>query len=204
MLGALSLSCQFLQCSRHLAIQQPQHSHTVLQLRIIVIALRFRQLTPRQQVPFVAGMDKVSMPALPEFSLPAFNNLQCCFRGFFIKGLKRIKPLPKPGKSDRNHRHAFHHRQIFCQIPNRPFQFFPVVDSPAKYDLAIHRNLCRIEPVYLFERLPGKTVVQHLTAQTGIRRVDRNIDRRQLKPDNPLNIMVFHISQGNIIPLQKG
>ena len=45
--------------------------------------------------------------------------------------------------------------------------------------------------------------MKHLAAQLRICRLYWNIDRRQLKPDNPLNILILHIRQRDIVALQE-
>ena len=44
-------------------------------------------------------------------------------------------------------------------------ELLPVVDTLAENDLAVHLNAVFIEPVHFFQRFPGETVVEHLTAE---------------------------------------
>ena len=122
---------------------------------------------------------------------------------FFRKWKKGIQSVSVFTKSYRHNRYALKLRCILHQIPNASLQLFSVVNSFTEYDLTIHRNAALIQPVHLLQRLSRKTVVKHLTPKFRIRRLKRYIDRLQMIPDNPVNIVITHIGKRHIIPLKE-
>ena len=55
--------------------KKSQHTHAVFQLRITVIAVLPRQLLFCQQIPFIAGMDKMIPPGFHADILKLMNQL---------------------------------------------------------------------------------------------------------------------------------
>lgn len=46
--------------------------------------------------------------------------------------------------------------------------------------------------------------MEHLAAQLRIGGVHRNVDRRQLKINDTLDVMLFHVGQRHIVSLEEG
>ena len=91
--------------------------------------------------------------------------------------------------------------QVFCQLLNTSLQLFAVIEPFAEHNLAIHLNSRLIESLHFRENVPGKTVMQHFTAKLGVGRMERNVDRPQMIVDDPVNIMIAHIGERDIISL---
>ena len=124
-----------------------------------------------------------------------------CF--FFCKRFQWIEPVPEFCKAYRHYRYTFQKRQITGQIPDRPFQLFPVIDSFTQHDLPVHLNTAPIELIHFLQGVSGEPVVQHSAPEFGIRCLERDIDRFQTITYDPFNIMIAHISECHIISLQK-
>ena len=61
-----------------------------------------------------------------------------------------------------------------------------------------------LQALHLFENGTRETVPQHLYAKLGIRRLNGNIDRLHTVFDDPIDVVVGHICQSDVIALQKG
>ena len=45
--------------------------------------------------------------------------------------------------------------------------------------------------------------MEHFTAELRVHRLHGNIDRRQMESDDPLNILILHICQGDVVSLKE-
>ena len=136
--------------------------------------------------------------ALPALDLPDYR------RGVLRpERLKLRKPVTESRQPDRNHRDTFQLRQVLFKFLQGIFQLIAVVDAPAQDDLPVQFDPGFLQPADLVKHIPGKTVVQHPAAELRIHGMEGDIDRFQMIADNPVDIMVRHVGQGNIIPLQK-
>ena len=111
--------------------QKPYHADTVFQLQIPIVVILVRNLLFRQDIPFVAGVDKVQTVLGKKLFLPFVDRRKHLLRVFFCKGLQRIQSLPVFRQSNRHNRHAAQMRQIFRHVGNAAFQLCTVVDSLA-------------------------------------------------------------------------
>ena len=109
--------------------QKPYHADTIFQLQIPIVVILVRNLLFRQDIPFVAGMDKMQTVLGKKLFLPFVDRRKHLLRVFFCKGLQRIQPLPVFRQSNRHNRHAAQMRQIFRHVGNTAFQLCTVVDS---------------------------------------------------------------------------
>ena len=149
-------------------------------------------------------MDKVCSIFLIDFLLPTVNDRKHFLRLFFCKWLQRIQSVAEFCQSNRNDRYTLQMWQICCHITNAPLQLLAVIDSFTEHDLPIHRDAAFIECLYLLQCIPRKPVVQHLTPQFRVRCMKGNINRLQMILYNPVNIMITHICQRDVISLQEG
>ena len=83
----------FIQSVHDFLPEQSQHSDPVFQLDIPVISSLFRQLPLRQNIPFIAGMDKMDPVALIVDRLPFFDQIDHLTGIFLRKRLQRIKSV---------------------------------------------------------------------------------------------------------------
>ena len=146
-------------------------------------------------------MDKMRSILFINFLLPLMDHPDHFSRILFCKRGHRIKSFPVLRQTYRHNGHTFQHRQISRQIPDAPFQFLPIINPFAKYDLPIHLDSALIQDVHLFQCFPCKTIMEHFAAKLRVRRLKRNIDRFQSVPYDPLNILITHIRQCDIISL---
>ncbi len=135
--------------------------------------------------------------------LPCFHNIYHPAGRLLIKGLQGIEPVAVLRESHGDHGKAFHIRKISREILNGPLQLPSVVDSWTADDLAVHRNLRVIKNLDLFQGLSRKPVMKHHAPQLRVCGMHRNIDGRQMKLYDSLQIMVAQIRQCHIISLQK-
>ena len=80
----------------YLCRQQTQHTHAVFQLDVTVIALFFRKRPLCQDVPLVAGVDKMDAVLLIYFLLPLLNEVDHPAGIFPGKRFQRIQAVAKP------------------------------------------------------------------------------------------------------------
>ena len=93
-------------------MQQPQHTDAILQLDISVVSSFLRHLALRQDIPLITCMDKVDPVALVVDLLPFFDEIDHLAGIFLCKRFQRVKTLTILRETDRNHRHALHHRRV--------------------------------------------------------------------------------------------
>ena len=149
-------------------------------------------------------MDKMDPMLFINNFLPFFNDIQILFGILFGERLKRIQTFTEFRQSNGNHGHACHTGGVPGEIPDRALQLFFIIYILAENDLAVHRNLRLIERVNLFQGVTCEAVVQHQAPQLRICALDGYVNRCQPVLDNPVNILILHVGQRDIITLKEG
>ena len=71
--------------------EKSHHSNAIFKLNVAVIALFLRKIASRQEIPFIAGMNKMNSVLIVYLSLPAFNLIDYFTGIVVIKRFQRIK-----------------------------------------------------------------------------------------------------------------
>ena len=119
-------------------------------------------------------MGTIFFKTLPLVTFDQINDLTGIL---LLKGFQRKQTFPILGQPHRYHGHTFQSWQISHQLFDGILQFSPVIESLTENDLAIHTNSGLKQPIHLFQRFSGKTIVQHFAAKLGIHGLEGNIDR---------------------------
>ena len=148
-------------------------------------------------------MDKMQPVLFIDLLLPPVDDREHLPRLLLRERLQRIQSLPEPGQPHRHDRDTLQQRKVPRQVTDGALQLFPVIDPFAEDDLSVHLDPALVQDIHLLQRVSGEAVVEHPASQLGIRCLEGDVDRLQPVSDDPLYIMVAHICQGDIIPLEK-
>ena len=114
-----------------------------------------------------------------------------------------VQPLPELGHAHGDHRYAVHRRIQLRQIPKRLVQGRSGVDSGAGDDLAVHGDVVPGKALHDVDGLPRPPVFQHPAPQLPVCGVDGHIDGGDAQVDDPLDLPLGEVGQGEVIPHEK-
>ena len=104
---------------------------------------------------------------------------------------------------DRHDRQAPHGRSQLSEFADRAVKLGTVVDAAAKDDLPVHLDARVRKPFQLFHNIAREPVAQHHAPKGRVGRMHGDIDRFHAKPDDAVDVPLFHISECYVIALQK-
>ena len=149
-------------------------------------------------------MDEMYAKFREAFPLEPLYHVNHRSRLFPVKRLQGVQAFTVFRQSHRHHGHALQIGDVLHQLPDAVLQLLPVIESLAEHDLPVHTDVGLHEPVHLLQGLPGEAVVQHPAAQLWIHGLEGDIDGGETVSADPVDVMVRHIGQGHIVPLQEG
>ena len=121
-----------------------------------------------------------------------------------VVGLLRVEPLAVSGDAAGHRRDALDHGGHLEQVGQGAAQLVAVVHPAAEHQLAVDRDARLHQPAQIAEGLAPAAVGQHFAAQLGVGGVDRDVDGRDVHPDDAVDLVVVHIGQGDIVAEEEG
>ena len=89
------------------------------------------------------------------------------------------------------------------ELPHAVVQFLLIVEAGAADDLTVHHDAGLRKALLGAEALTGPGILQHPDAELRVHRVHRYIHRAHMKGDDPLNLPLGEIGQGDVIAQEK-
>ncbi len=122
----------------------------------------------------------------------------------FCVGPQGVKPLPVAGEAHWHQGDAPQPRPVFRQVPKALFQGGAVVDAGTEDQLGVHPDPRLGEHRDIPQALGGLGVFQHLHPQVRVGGMHRNIDGGKAHLDNPADILLGEVGEGDIAAKQEG
>ena len=192
------------QRTRKLHLKQPQHSHSVFQLAVVLIKGVIGNGPLRQQIELVGTPEHSGPkpgPAGGGKGLHLIDQRPCFLAGV---AAQRVQPLPVFRQAHRDNGHTADPTAHLRQIPHGAVQCRPVVESGTGHNLAVHLDALLGKPPHDIDGLSRPTVSHHLRPQNRVCGVDRNVDRRDTQINDALNLPGRQIGQRHVVAHQKG
>ena len=203
LLGAIDTVGLF-QLGQKFLPEEAHHSHAVFQLVVVLIELRGRDRPARLEVPLVAGVDDALAVAALALIPKLLHDVDDGSAGLGVVGRLLEQVLPVIRHTAGHRCHALHHRGQLQQVSEGAAQLIAVVDAPAEHQLAVDGDAALHQTGQVLEHLARPLVGQHPDPELGVRRMDGDVDGRDVHLDDAVDLVVLHIGHGDIVAEQEG
>jgi hypothetical protein len=181
----------------------PEHPDPVLELRKSLVGLRARDLCAREHVHLVRGEHDSRLVTLQVLALEPAHLLQ---RGDRVLSGVRAKLRQAPAVLRQTHRHdrdRLHLRMPRRQILDRLREHRAVIDARADHELRVHLDPRLGEPVDLLQDQTRLRILHEPHAHVGIGCVHRDVEGREPLVEDPLEVGVGEVREGDEVPVHE-
>ena len=188
----------------HFADLPSEQAHSVFDLGEVLIPVLLRHFQPGDAEKLVAWESEGGAEGTAAFLLKGRDHFQK--RPGFLPGKRpqREQPLPEFGQPHRHQRSRFGGGGQRAQVIQGAHQGFAVILLRADHDLTVEVDARFLQPGQPLHNIPGEAVVHQPAAQLRVGGVDADIQRRSVATDNPLELLIVHVGQGDEIAHHQG
>ena len=139
----------------------------------------------------------------PAFLRKALHKVEGFPRVLFGKGREGVKAFTEPGEAHRDDGNAVYRRPEGFELPHGVQQLFPVVETGAADDLAVHDDAGLRKAAHDVNALPGLRIPEHFAAQLRVHGVYRDVDGAHMQGDDALHLTRREIRERDVVAEQE-
>ena len=194
----------FLQHLLRFRQEQRDHPHAIFQLRQVAVAFQFRKRYPPLDVELVGKeQERLAQPLCQQLRpFPPLSNERSGV-SFGQRGERWQLPA-MTGEADRNNCKRSDEWMHPGKILHGARKRLTVVEPRAEHDLGVHGDPRPCKFLHDIEDRQNPALAEQLLPQDGIRRMNRDIKRRQSLCLDPLQLGAADVGESHVVSVEKG
>ena len=191
--------------------ERPRHADAVFELREAVVVRRGGRVDAGGEIIFVGQVHAGACRARCrkrrcQGRICAMTRARELWRAafdFVRMNATRDTLLGRHGGADRDNRDVLHRRMQRRQVADRAVERVAVVDAGAEHDLRVRLDAERAEPAQLLADIGRGLVAEQIAPQLGLRRMHRDVDRREPLLFEPLPVVLGEVRERDEVAVEE-